>query len=123
MEPKPGHGLVVAGYVMAKFGVADTMGSHLIVFLRDASGKEMHYAPVDFAPRQIPQHRRPSIRLHIVSRKLTLTRCQSQRRDRSHPVLPHSVRNETLHLVASRAARALPSWLASLTLGKTHDAA
>jgi hypothetical protein len=36
------------------------MGSHLIVSLRDASGAELRAIPIDFSPRQIPQHRRPS---------------------------------------------------------------
>jgi hypothetical protein len=53
-------GLFVRGYVMSKLGVDDTAGSHLIVSLRDASGTELRSASVDFAPRQIPQQRRPT---------------------------------------------------------------
>jgi hypothetical protein len=53
-------GLFVKGYVMARLGVDDTMGSHLIVSLRDANGAELRSLPTDFSPRQIPQQRRPS---------------------------------------------------------------
>lgn len=55
------QGLVVVGYVTpADLSVSDTMGSHLIVSLRDAGGVELRTIPVDFAPRQIPRQRRPS---------------------------------------------------------------
>ena len=54
-------GLAVTGYVQpANLDVTDTMGSHLIISLRDANGAELRSTSVDFAPRQIPRHRRPS---------------------------------------------------------------
>jgi hypothetical protein len=52
-------GLFVRGYVTSRLGVIDTMGSHLIVLLRDARGNEIRSTPADFAPRQVPQRRKP----------------------------------------------------------------
>ena len=54
-------GLAVTGYVQrANLDVEDTMGSNLIVSLRDTSGTELRSTPIDFEPRQIPQQRRPT---------------------------------------------------------------
>ena len=55
-----GGTLFLSGYVMAKVGVTDTMGSQVVVSVRDASGNELRSMPVDFHPRQIPQQRRPA---------------------------------------------------------------
>lgn len=44
----------VKGYVMPKLGVRDTMGSHVIISLRDANGAELRLIGADFHPRQIP---------------------------------------------------------------------
>lgn len=55
-------GLFVRGYVVSRLGVTDTMGSYLIVSLRDAEGHELRSSPADFAPRQVPR-RRPYMEL------------------------------------------------------------
>jgi hypothetical protein len=47
-------GLFVTGYVMPKLGVSETMGSHVLISLRDANGAELRSIPADFHPRQIP---------------------------------------------------------------------
>lgn len=53
-------GLFVTGYVMRNLNADDTMGSQLIVSLRDSSGIELRSIPIDFHPRQIPQQRKPT---------------------------------------------------------------
>lgn len=53
-------GLFVTGYVMRHPKADDTMGSQLVVTLRDANGAELRSIPTDFYPRQIPQQRRPT---------------------------------------------------------------
>jgi hypothetical protein len=47
-------GFFVKGYVMTKLGANDTMGSHVIISMRDANGTELRAIAADFRPRQIP---------------------------------------------------------------------
>ena len=53
-------GLFVTGYVMRQPKADDTMGSQLVVTMRDANGVELRSIQTDFYPRQIPQQRRPT---------------------------------------------------------------
>ncbi len=53
-------GLFVTGYVMRHPKADDTMGSQLVVTMRDANGAELRSITTDFYPRQIPPQRRPT---------------------------------------------------------------
>lgn len=59
LERKPGSPLVVTGHVNRRFRDADTSASHLVVSLRDASGKVLKEEVVYFKPRKVTYRLRP----------------------------------------------------------------